>query len=129
MQPTLEDKVNKLVSYILLLLIIVLGVSFFRSFTIYKRAQDKLSNAETQLGEEQEEQKALMEELRVTTSHEFRERQARDKLGLAREGEIILVLPEDEVIRKLVSEPEENDFVLPEQNWKRWLELFWGHQE
>ena len=56
-------------------------------------------------------------------SQDFIEQQARDKLGLAKEGETIVIIPEEKInqvlgMAKQVVEPR-----LP--NWQGWLRLFW----
>jgi len=47
-----------------------------------------------------------------------------DKLGLAKEGETIIVLPDEETIRKFAPSDEKEEEILPDPNWKKWLKLF-----
>lgn len=63
----------------------------------------------------------LKERLGYVKSSEFVEKEARDRLNMAKEDEIIVVLPEELGLRdwKLETSSEED---LP--NWQRWLRLF-----
>lgn len=88
-------------------------------------ANGKISKAEQNLKTLQKENHELSQELREVQKGQFLEKQARDKLGLAKEGEVVLVLPDREIIKsanrdyqKVIEAVE----VLP--NWQKWLELF-----
>ncbi len=70
---------------------------------------------------ENEDIKKRIEEL---GSDLYIERQLRDNLGMAKEGEVVVILPEDEELEKLVP-----DFDLEKKEeekpvWRRWLEVF-----
>lgn len=72
----------------------------------------------------EEENKKLEEEVSKMQSIDFIEKEIRDKLGLVKEGETVVVLPEDEVLRKLAPKISYDDDVLPKPNWEKWLDLF-----
>jgi cell division protein FtsB len=80
---------------------------------IYRRV-DKLEKEKRQLEKRAEEAKRP----------ESIEREIRNKLGLTREGEIIVVLPESKILKKLVPEIPQEDESLPAPIWKRWARLF-----
>lgn len=65
--------------------------------------------------------KELKEKLEYVKSSEFVEKEARDRLNMAKEDEVIVVLPEELETRdwRLETSSEED---LP--NWQRWLRLF-----
>ena len=70
------------------------------------------------------ENEKLKVQLQNTETNEFIEKQLRNKLGLIREGEIMIVLPEPDIVRKLSPQiPKEID-AKPKPNWQKWLELF-----
>ncbi len=71
-----------------------------------------------------EENKKLEQQLEILKSDFYIEKQLRDKLGLAKEGEIILVLPEPEIVKKLAPKLPEPVVVKPKPNWQKWLEIF-----
>jgi len=72
------------------------------------------------LKEEQDELKIKLEEI---TSQEYIERQLRNELGLTKENEIVLVLPPDEILIKLLPVVEE-EVVEIKPNWQKWATLF-----
>jgi hypothetical protein len=83
-----------------------------------------IEEAQEQVDKLKEENQRLEEKIKEVRNIEFVEKQLRDKLGLAKEGEIVIVLPEDEVLRKLAPKIEEEEEVLPDPNWKKWMQLF-----
>jgi len=98
---------NKLITGILFLFGLYLIVSFSRDILdLYQKSK----------GVEKEQ-------LEYVKSAEFLEKEAREKLGLAREGEVVVILPEnvEELISANQPQISENQ---EEPNWKKWLKLF-----
>ena len=119
-----KDKLKKYLNYILLFLAFLFIVSLIRNILRINRANKEILRAEERVDEaiaENNELKVKVEELR---SPEFQEVQLRDKLDLAKEGEIVVVLPDEEVLRKLAPKRIEEENILPDPNWKRWMNLF-----
>jgi cell division protein FtsB len=110
--------------FLAIFLIIIFSVSLIRNIS-------KIFDAKRRIKEEGEKVKALEvenEEIRRkienVKSQEYLEKQMRDKLGLAKEGEIVVVLPDEETLRKLVPKETEERQTLPNPTWKKWLKLF-----
>ena len=86
-------------------------------------AKNRITDAEEQVEKLEEEQVKLEEQLKLVETDEFVEREARDKLLLAKEGEVVVLLPPgggiENVELKMENQEEENL-----KNWKKWLELF-----
>ena len=119
-----KDKLKKYLNYILLFLAFLFIVSLIRNILRINRANKEILRAEERVDEsiaENNELKVKVEELR---SPEFQEVQLRDKLDLAKEGEIVVVLPDEEILRKLAPKRIEEENILPDPNWKRWMNLF-----
>jgi 2-phospho-L-lactate guanylyltransferase (CobY/MobA/RfbA family) len=72
----------------------------------------------------QRENRKLKRDLQEKESEEFIEKELRNKLNLAKKGEIVVVLPDEEILRKLAPERVEEEEALPDPNWKKWLKLF-----
>ena len=71
-----------------------------------------------------EDNAALQAQIAQIQSPEFIEGQIRNKLGLVKPGEAIVVLPDVNILRKLAPQiPVETD-TLPDPNWKKWEKLF-----
>lgn len=110
--------------YLLIFLCFVFGFSLFRSITKVKSAQRRIEAARAKVERLKQEQTALENELKKVQSSEFQERQLRDKLGLAKEGETVVVLPEAEALKGLVPQIPEEENILPKPIWQRWWDLF-----
>ena len=121
---TFTERVKKLSSLFLLLISIALSLSLYRSITRTGAVNLGIEEAQEQVDKLKEENQRLEEKIKAVRNIEFVEKQLRDKLGLAKEGEIVIVLPEDDVLRKLAPKIEEVEEVLPDPNWKKWAKMF-----
>lgn len=86
---------------------------------------DRVNVARERLAEAKRTQEELREKLLDINSDYYREKTARDQLGLARPGETVIVLPDEELLRRLsprLLEEENNKPADP--NWKKWVKLF-----
>ena len=108
--------------------IIILGIlvisSLVQGLFSIKRSNDKIEEEKKKVAREQERNEELKKQIKEVNSQSFTEQIARDKLGLAKPGETVLILPDKEVLRRLAPKIEEEEEVLPDPNWKKWLKLF-----
>ena len=96
-----------------------LGRQIYDTLQSGKRLDDEASTV-TSLQEKNSELKKRLSETQTT---EFIERQARDKLNLARPNETIVIIPEAELQKVLGAEKKEDQgSILP--NWLGWLKVF-----
>lgn len=116
-------KVNLKV-YILIFLCFIFGLSLIKSISKVNQAKKRVASAKAKVEKLGQENEKLEVELKKMQSDEFSQKQLRDKLGLAKEGEIVVVLPDKEVLKGLVPEIPEEEDVLPDPIWKRWFKLF-----
>ncbi|OGE14168.1 hypothetical protein A3F00_05305 [Candidatus Daviesbacteria bacterium RIFCSPHIGHO2_12_FULL_37_11] len=86
------------------------------------KSGERLNNAVSELHNLEVKNKELKEKLEEVKNPDFIETQARDKLGLVREGEILVIIPQEKIdsILGLTKKAEEVRL----QNWKGWLKLF-----
>ena len=123
-KKTIKERFSFYFNYVLIFLALMLIYSFFgdysRGIEVRQRIEKKRESVEN-LEKEREELKARLEEVQ---SEEFIEKQLRDNLNMSKEGEIVLILPPDEVVRKLAPSIEEEPETLPDPNWKKWVKLF-----
>lgn len=113
----------------LLTIFLLFAVFFFIASVINTSKKIKLVNKEVESREQQraklkEEEKDLQEKLDEITSEEYFEKQVRNQLNLSKENEIVLILPDDETLRKLVPKDVEEEASAPVPNWKKWADLF-----
>jgi len=115
---------KKSARFIVLLLLIPLCISAFRNYTKLHKAQETINKARQESETLQKEQDDLQNQLSQAESQEFVEKQLRDKLGLAKEGEVVIVLPDESELKKLVPPRQEEEQYMPEANWRKWKTLF-----
>lgn len=99
-------------------------VSLTRNIVKVREAKERLKEKEEYIEKTRKENEELGQRVDIFKSEEFIEKQLRDKLGLAKEGEIIIVLPDEETISKFAPSDEKEEEILPDPNWKKWLKLF-----
>jgi len=121
----LHQKFGSFSFYILLFVVVILSISLIRNIIYVGNASNRILEAQQKLEGLKSEQSKLQSELQEIKSRSYLEKQIRDKLNLVDKGEIVLVLPEEEVLKRFsprsVQEAEE---FLPPPNWKAWFELF-----
>lgn len=103
---------------------LVLISSTIKSFKRIREGDALIEKTKVRLEKINQENKKLAEQLQISQSEEFVEKQMRDKLGLAKEGEIIIVLPEPDIVKKLAPTLPKSEEVKLKPNWQKWLELF-----
>ena len=115
----------RLTHYLIILVCILFVISLVRNFTRTRSMQITLLEAEKSLEELYEKQKSLQGDLEKVEGDFYIEQQARNKLGLVKENEVVVVLPSKEVLRNLSPWKEKNkEYSLPNPNWKKWVKLF-----
>lgn len=104
-----------------IIVLVSLGVSVSTVRTIYQlwRRQDVLKARETELLKLQEANKTLERMLQDIGSDSYVEQVAREKLGLVKEGETIVILPEIGDGESGARNTQKNI-----TNWKKWWRLF-----
>src|SRR3989344_1832407 len=115
---------RKIVGYGGLLLVILMLASIARNIGKVSVIREEVAKERERLERFEKENERLQKKITETQSDEFIEKQIRDKLGLVKEGEIVVVLPDEEILRSLAPKIEVEQDSLPDPNWKRWLKLF-----
>jgi len=116
---------QKLPRYLIIIVGLLVSLALSRNIIKISSSSKRIASSQNKLEETRNENERLKRELEKVQSEVFIERQARDKLGLAKEGEIVLVLPDEDILRRLSPRStREEEFVLPKANWEKWLNLF-----
>lgn len=89
------------------------------------KAQDRLKEAEKQLQKLTNDKTALEEQLKYQLSDDYAEKEIRQKLGMAKPGEMVVILPE---ISPIPTTPLRQGFAGQASNdnlpdWKKWLKV------
>jgi len=85
----------------------------------------RVQEAKNRLQEATDKQEELKYRLEEIKSSFYKEKVAREQLGLARSGEVVIVLPDEAILKRLsprLYESQEIGKVDP--NWKKWAKLF-----
>ena len=103
---------------------IIIGLGVFiagrMGMNVWKlyKAGDKVEVARRELADAQAEQERLKTQLEYVQSDEFVEREAREKLGLGKPGETVVIVPTPGNI-------QDSGFkIQDEPNWRKWWRLY-----
>jgi len=120
-----ETKARKMVRYISLGIGAFLSIYLIQNAYGFYRSGDRIDKAKSELKELESENRELESKLSEVRSREYIEKESREKLGLQYEGEVVVVLPDEEVLRLLAPQDKgEIKEELPKSNWQKWLNLF-----
>jgi len=107
-----------------LVLFMVLFTSLLRNLKRINEGKRLIQKSEAKLLAAKQENEKLWDQLEIIQSEEYVEKQLRNKLGLVKEGEIVIVLPEADIVKKLAPIVPEEEEIKPKPNWQKWIELF-----
>lgn len=110
--------------YLVLIVCLVLIVSMGRTTLNLWGKSKTIEDARRKVEELEKEQAELLQIKEQVESPEFIEKEAREKLGLARYGESVVILPPEDVLRRLAPPEEEEERLEDLPIYKRWGRLF-----
>lgn len=121
----MRDTFIRLLRYLIVLVCVFLVISFVNNVSQSIQMRNVLEEAQLSLEEVKNTQETLKQDLAIVESDFYSEKEARNKLGLVKENEIVLVLPSEDLLRKLSNRKQtKQDYKFPDENWKKWLQLF-----
>ncbi|OGG18511.1 hypothetical protein A2721_01855 [Candidatus Gottesmanbacteria bacterium RIFCSPHIGHO2_01_FULL_47_48] len=85
------------------------------------RSGEKVTRREEELAKLEKEKGELVRKDKEAGTKDYLERIAYDKLGLARPGEEVIIVPED-----VLASPSGEVAVREEENWKKWANLIFN---
>lgn len=121
---------NRFKSIIFWGLILFLLYSMTNNIRLLLRARESLTQARITLEKETARNRDLTNRLTEVGKQSYIEKVARDSLSLAKENELVLVLPPESELKKLSPRLfEDNGSKVTSTsdqtpNWKRWLQVF-----
>jgi len=125
LKEKVKAKLGKYLTYILIIFLVMLALSLFRNISRIRQTNQKIEEKREKVEKLKKENEELTKRLEIVDEAEFIEKKLRDDLGLAKEGEIVVILPSKEVLKSLAPDYEEEEDSLPDPNWKKWLNLFY----
>src|SRR3990170_4810545 len=97
---------GKFINLIAVFFVILILASFVQNLSKMKQTRREIEREKLELEAAKREKEEVEEKLRKVQSEEYIEKQLRDNLGLAKEGEIIVILPEADIVRKFAPKEE-----------------------
>lgn len=101
-------------------------VSLLQQILSLWKAGERIKTAREKVEEARQKNEELAEELKYVQSEEFVEKEARDKLGMGKEGETIVVVPKDVIEKEVEKVRKEKEVPEGVPNWRLWKEAFFG---
>jgi cell division protein FtsB len=113
---------KKLIPSLIIIFSLYLIVSLSREIFDLIQKEKIIGKEQLKLEELKVETQVLKEQLDYVQSEEFVEKEAREKLGMTKPGETVVILPED--FKEMVDQSQ--GVIEPKEvpNWKQWLGLF-----
>lgn len=119
-----KSALKKLANYAILGVLVLLSLSLVRSVNRIREAKSEISEVQKRVDNLRRENESMEKRLREESSSEFVEKQLRDKLNMVKTGEIVVILPDPEIVRTYAPKVEEKITTFPDPNWKKWMKVF-----
>jgi hypothetical protein len=119
-----KNVLEKLAPYAGYGVLIFLTFSLLGSISRMRDVGSQIDREKDKVDKVKQESEELHKNLEIVKSEEFIEKQLRDNLGLAKEGEIVVILPDTEMVKKFAPRQDEEEEVVLSPNWKKWMHLF-----
>jgi cell division protein FtsB len=113
---------NKLLTGVFAIVGLYLIVSFSRDLVVFWGKGKEFEKSQAKLDQTAGENEELKKQLGYVKSTEFVEKEAREKLGMAKEGETTLILPEN--LNQVIESREKETKQEQVPNWKKWAQFF-----
>lgn len=114
---------KKITIILIILVTLVVAYNLIGQIMDATKSGERLSTAVDEVYKLEVKNKALKEKLSRTQTPDFIEEEVRNKLGLAKKGETVVVIPEEKLKSVLGASSSAEVVRLP--NWLGWLKLFW----
>ncbi len=119
-------RIRKFVFYASIVFIFMIFYTLYKNISRLEKAKSRVERVQQDVDKLKVENQKLEDKIKYAESEEYVEKQIRDKLGRAKEGEIVLILPDPEIVKKYAPKLEDTTATEPtKKNWEKWLELFW----
>ncbi len=120
----MKTKIKSILRIFIFIIVLILCISLIRSILKISGSGQKITDQEASVENLKKQNVDLQKQLENVKGMQFIESVARDKLGLARQGDIVVVLPDEATLKSLAPKMPEEKFSLPDPIWQRWLKLF-----
>lgn len=110
---------NRLIYIVLFVAVFMLAINIIRSWQHLSQRGDVIRETQERLEKAKEENEDLKKQLAQVESRQYIEKEARNKLNLGREGEMIILLPSiSPILEPTPTIPDTSS------NWEKWVKIF-----
>lgn len=110
-------------AYVLIVFEIGLIVSLARGIQVTLSSRERVDKLESERVRLEAEKRGLVGRLAYVKTQTYLDQVARDELHLAKEGETVVIVPEE----AMPAGGKKQDIVVRERaNWEKWWEVFFG---
>ena len=120
----LKNKVERLLGYGIWALVIIFLFSTIKNIGRVSNIRKQVAYEKERVEKMRAENIKLEEQIAEANSSAYIEKQIRDKLGLAKNGEVVVILPDNEIVKSLAPLLVDVENSLPDSNWVKWKKLF-----
>ena len=121
---TARHKFQKILIYFAWVLVLMLIVSTVKNINRVISIRKQVALEKAKVEKMQSENEKLQAQIIESQTQEFIDKQIRNRLGLMKDGETVVILPEEEIIRSMAPEMEANEEIFLDPNWMEWMKLF-----
>ena len=114
--------IRKIIYGVVILIVLIIAYNLVVQIIQVIKSGERLSEATEQVYKLQVKNKELKKKLTEIQSPEFIEQEARDKLGLSKKGETVVIIPENTL--KLVIDASNSAQIVRFPNWLGWWKVF-----
>ena len=109
---------------VMVLVIIFIGYSIFKEKKEQRAVRQNINSLEVEIAGLENKSLELAEMIKYLRSDEFVEREAREKLGMQKQGEKVVIVPENE---QFIAKVAGDNNIQTKDNWRLWIEYFFGN--
>lgn len=120
----IKRKFRKFLGYAACILIVILLVSTIKNIERVISIRKQVNTEKMKVDKMQADNAKLQAQIAEAQSQNFIDKQIRNKLGLTKVGEVMVVLPDESVVRSLAPQESTDEEALPDPNWVKWKKLF-----
>ncbi len=113
---------KKIILGVTILIVLIIAYNLLVQINDALKSGERLSNSADVVYKLEAQNRELKKKLTQTESQEFIEQQARNKLGLGKSGETLVIIPEDKLKSVLGASQAAQIARLP--NWLGWWKVF-----
>jgi cell division protein FtsB len=104
--------------------LILLLITIYRTYGQFNKGMQIVEKSKQEVELLKKEKEELELKVAKTDDPHFADQLLRDKLGMAKEGEIVVVLPPADELAKLAPVYGEKQEIVEIPNWEKWVRVF-----